>query len=112
MWLRPRSIRYRDWCRPALFHLDFALTWRAKDESWLDFANAAEYRHDVCARQGKRPRALRYSDLLASVADCVAHSKTGEMRRVKKLGQPWGLVLVGVLLLLAVVALVFLVFHQ
>jgi hypothetical protein len=34
------------------------------------------------------------------------------MRRVKKLGQPWGLVLVGVLLLLAVVALVFLVFHQ
>ena len=61
---------------------------------------------------GRCGGALRRSDLLASVADCVAHSKTGEMRRVKKLGQPWGLVLVGVLLLLAVVALVFLVFHQ
>jgi hypothetical protein len=30
----------------------------------------------------------------------------------KKLNQPWGLLLVGVLLILAVVALVFLVFHQ
>jgi hypothetical protein len=31
---------------------------------------------------------------------------------VKKLDQRWGLLLVGVLLILAVVALVFLVFHQ
>jgi hypothetical protein len=106
------SLRYRNWRWSALFRLGLALTWRAKDESWLDFADAAQHRHDVCARWGKRPRALRRSDLLASVADCVAHSKTGEIRRVKKLGQPWGLVLVGVLLLLAVVALVFLVFHQ